>query len=60
MPIPDYQSLMLPVLTASSKGEVRIGPVAEELADQPAGLKTRRISKRLMKNFSSRKKSWRD
>jgi restriction endonuclease Mrr len=34
MIIPDYQSLMLPVLTASSKGEVRIGAVVEELADQ--------------------------
>jgi hypothetical protein len=26
MPIPDYQTLMLPVLVASSKGEVRISP----------------------------------
>lgn len=34
MPIPDYQSLMLPVLVASSKGEVRIGAVVEQLADQ--------------------------
>jgi restriction endonuclease Mrr len=34
MSIPDYQSLMLPVLKASAKGEVRIGPVAEELANQ--------------------------
>lgn len=34
MAIPDYQSLMLPVLTASAKGEVRIGLVVEELADQ--------------------------
>lgn len=34
MTIPDYQSLMLPVLVASSKGEVRIGSVVEELADQ--------------------------
>ena len=34
MPIPDYQSLMLPVLAASSKGEVRIGAVVEELAHQ--------------------------
>jgi restriction system protein len=32
--IPDYQSLMLPVLAACSKGEVRIGPVVEELARQ--------------------------
>ncbi len=34
MPIPDYQSLMLPVLVAASHGEVRIGAVVEELADQ--------------------------
>jgi restriction system protein len=34
MSIPDYQSLMLPVLVASSKGEVRIGPIVDELADQ--------------------------
>jgi restriction system protein len=32
--IPDYQSLMLPVLVASAKGEVRIGPVVDELANQ--------------------------
>src|SRR5271166_1534381 len=36
MAIPDYQSLMLPVLVASSKGEVRIGFVVEALADQLA------------------------
>ena len=34
MPIPDYQSLMLPVLAASSEGEVSIGSVVERLADQ--------------------------
>ena len=34
MAVPDYQSLMLPVLVASSKGEVRIGSVVDELADQ--------------------------
>jgi len=34
MAIPDYQSLMLPVLAASEKGEVRIGVVVKELADQ--------------------------
>ena len=34
MPIPDYQSLMLPVLSTASRGEVRIGEVAEQLADQ--------------------------
>jgi restriction system protein len=32
--IPDYQSLMLSVLAACSRGEVRIGPVVEELAGQ--------------------------
>src|SRR6478752_2750837 len=34
MSIPDYQSLMLPVLAASSKSEVRIGSVVDEIADQ--------------------------
>ena len=34
MSIPDYQSLMLPVLKVSSKGEVHIGAVTEQLADQ--------------------------
>ena len=34
MSIPDYQSLMLPVLKAAAKGEVRIGAVVDELADQ--------------------------
>src|SRR5258708_4913186 len=34
MSIPDYQSLMLPVLVASSEGEVRIGPVVDSLVDQ--------------------------
>jgi hypothetical protein len=33
MPIPDYQSLMLPVLVASSKGEVRISPIMDKLAN---------------------------
>jgi restriction system protein len=36
MPIPDYQSLMLPVLQAAARGEVRIGDVIEKLADQLA------------------------
>ena len=31
--IPDFQSLMLPVLTAAKVGEVRIGDVVESLAD---------------------------
>jgi restriction system protein len=34
MTIPDYQSLMLPVLVACSKGEVSIRAVVEQLADQ--------------------------
>ncbi len=34
MTIPDYQSLMLPVLKAAALGEVRIGAVVEELANQ--------------------------
>ncbi|MEO8737668.1 MAG: restriction endonuclease [Edaphobacter sp.] len=33
MTIPDYQSLMLPVLVCSANGEVRIGNVVEKLAD---------------------------
>jgi restriction system protein len=32
--IPDYQSLMLPVLNASSQGEVKTGLIVEQLADQ--------------------------
>ena len=31
MAIPDYQTLMLPVLMASSTGEVRIGDVVDKL-----------------------------
>jgi restriction system protein len=34
MPIPDYQSLMLPVLKAPSQGEVRIGQVVDQLVEQ--------------------------
>ena len=34
MSIPDFQSLMLPVLTTSSKGEVHIGGVVKQLADE--------------------------
>jgi restriction system protein len=34
MAIPDYQSLMLPVLAASSNDEVRIGAVVDHLAEQ--------------------------
>jgi len=32
--IPDYQSLMLPVLRAAASGEVRIGDVVQQLADE--------------------------
>jgi restriction system protein len=45
MPIPDYQSLMLPVLIASSKGEVRIGTVVDEVADQLGLSSESRLSK---------------
>ncbi len=34
MPMPDYQSLMLPVLLLASNGEVRIGAAVEELANK--------------------------
>jgi restriction system protein len=34
MTIPDYQSLMLPVLRAAAQEEVRIGDVIERLADE--------------------------
>ncbi len=34
MSVPDYQSLMLPVLLAASRGEVRIGDVVDTVADQ--------------------------
>ena len=34
MAVPDYQSLMLPVLQASFEREVRIRAVVEQLADQ--------------------------
>lgn len=32
--IPDYQSLMLPVLSAASKGEIKIGQLVDQLAGQ--------------------------
>ena len=34
MTVPDYQSLMLPVLYASSKGEVRVGDAINDIGDQ--------------------------
>ncbi|MEE1614047.1 restriction endonuclease [Microvirga sp. CF3016] len=34
MPIPDFQTLMLPVLREAQKGEVRIGDVVERLAEE--------------------------
>lgn len=34
MAIPDYQTLMLPVLRAASNGEVRISEVVDQLADE--------------------------
>jgi restriction system protein len=33
MPVPDYQSLMLPVLKAASKGEVRFSDAVQKLAE---------------------------
>ena len=44
--IPDYQSLMLPVLESCSKGEVRIGSVVDELANK-LGLSTQERSELL-------------
>lgn len=34
MPVPDYQSLMLPVLSAAANGEIRIGAAVELLAER--------------------------
>ncbi len=34
MAIPDYQSLMLPVLLGSADGEVRVGDIVDRLAEQ--------------------------
>src|SRR3978361_1438621 len=34
MAVPDYQSLMLPVLTVSTVGEVRIGDAVDRLAEK--------------------------
>lgn len=34
MPIPDYQSLMLPVLRLAANGETRVPEAANKLADQ--------------------------
>ena len=34
MPVPDYQSLMLPVLSAASDGEIRIGAAVDRLAEK--------------------------
>lgn len=34
MPIPDYQSLMLPVLAVSAEGETRVPAAAEAIADR--------------------------
>lgn len=34
MPIPDYQSLMLPVLKHAARGETRVPEVAEKIADE--------------------------
>src|ERR1700760_2331384 len=34
MPVPDYQSLMLPVLMIAAAGEIRIGNAVDRLAEQ--------------------------
>src|ERR1700750_1253738 len=34
MAVPDYQSLMLPVLTVATAGEIRIGDAVDRLAEQ--------------------------
>ncbi len=34
MSVPDYQSLMLPVLRAAAAGEVKVSAVVERLADE--------------------------
>lgn len=34
MSVPDFQTLMLPVLTEAAQDEVRIGDVVERLADK--------------------------
>ena len=34
MAIPDYQTLMLPVLRLAAKGEQRVGVAAERIADE--------------------------
>ena len=36
MPVPDYQSLMLPVLRFASDRETRVADVAEQIADELA------------------------
>lgn len=34
MAVPDYQTLMLPVLTVAAAGEIRVGDAADRIADQ--------------------------
>lgn len=34
MPVPDYQTLMLPVLTVAAEGEIRVPVAAEKIADR--------------------------
>jgi restriction system protein len=36
MSVPDYQTLMLPVLSAAATGEVRIGDAVDQIAEQLA------------------------
>jgi hypothetical protein len=48
MSIPDYQSLMLPVLVALSKGEVRTGPAVDELVEKFAPVATQKQTGSIM------------
>jgi restriction system protein len=34
MPVPDYQSLMLPVLRLAAQGETRVPDIEDKLADE--------------------------
>jgi beta-galactosidase len=70
MSIPDYQSLMLPVLLPDSKGEVRIGPVVilrlsrlslniiEGMAHNDCGLRIRRRNVNRMRTVASRREAF--
>ncbi|EFA68247.1 hypothetical protein CRC_03304, partial [Cylindrospermopsis raciborskii CS-505] len=46
MPIPDYQTLMLPVLRSAAQGEVKLGDIASSLAES-LGLSEEEVSELL-------------